>query len=241
MKKTCFATSSLFFTFIFLFVACKKDPLPPFQRIRIDIPIIPFSNPIKPPKAPIARAGNDSTIYLPYTMAELNGFASSDEDGKIKSYNWRMINGPTTVSITYYDKAKTFIRDLEKVGDYEFELTVTDSVSLSTKDTVKITVATPNCTSSNKELFFKDLSWNLAWIMEIDFFNFLSLLPPNSYLQNVYIKRDGSADWEKVVPMNINNPNYELHNWEYGNGVLVIYPSNNMTRDTPDIKIEYCN
>jgi hypothetical protein len=83
--------------------------------------------------------------------------------------------------------------------------------------------------------------------MEIDIWNFFTILPPNSHLKNIYIKRDGPSDWEKVVPDNSIISNPQFYTWSYGNNLyggnnlIIIYPDyKNMTNDTPDIKIEYC-
>jgi hypothetical protein len=76
--------------------------------------------------------------------------------------------------------------------------------------------------------------------MEIEIYNLLSYLPPNSYIKNVFIKRDSATDWELVVPVDPNSPDYGIkHEWELWNGVLVVYPGKNFTEDTPDIKIVY--
>lgn len=121
---------------------------------------------------------------------------------------------------------------------------VTDADKLSAKDTVTVTIIVPKevpACSDPKEFIFKDLVWDYSWIMEIDIYNFYSNLPANSQIQKVYIKRDNSNEWEPVVYL-AESSGYSLHTWDYGNGVFVIYPSNNnMEDDTPDVKIEYCN
>jgi len=216
--------------------ACKKESA--------EIPNMPDApdDPVNETKPPIAHAGDDTTIYLPSTTCELDGAASTDPDSNIVSYAWRRIAGPSPVDITHYDKIKAMASGLENVGKYVFELTVTDADRLSSKDTMTVTVAGPSCMGTSQEVVFKDLSWSYAWLMEIDIYDFFTFLPPNSYIKSIYIKRDASSNWEKVVPVDSNSSDYgKVPEWEYGNGVLVIYPGSNRTDDTPDVKIEYCN
>jgi hypothetical protein len=238
---------AIFILFLMLSACSKEDAISPIQftpppPTSSPTPTPPTPVPTTPPvghMAPIAQAGNDTTIYLPFHNYTLNGIAST---GSIVSYKWVVIKGPHQVGITNYDKPRAFVSGLAKVGEYEFLLTVTDNYNLSSTDTVKISVTEPNCTTDTKEIIIKDLGWSFAWIMEIDIYNLDSYLPPNSYIKNFYIKRDASDQWELIVPLDFNSTNYGLqHEWEYGNGVLVIYPGTNSTNDTPDVKIEYCN
>jgi len=214
---------------LLLVTACQKDsPHGPDEQQRQG-------------KPPISRAGSDSTVYQPFSTCALDGFASTDPDSNIVSYQWRQVAGYPNATLSSPDRQRTSVSGLTQVAKYVFELTVTDDDRLASKDTVTITVAGPHCTGSVQTLVFESQAWNYAWIMEIAVFDFFSYLPPNSYIKNIYIKRDGSANWEKVVPLDVNSPNYgKVHEWEFGNGVLVIYPGKNLTDDTPDIKVEYC-
>lgn len=195
--------------------------------------------------APIARAGDDTTMYQPYKDYVLNGSASTDLDKNIVSYQWRLVRGPAAVKINQSQPTdvEAYASGLTEEGAYDFELTVTDADKLASKDTVRVTIVDPKVVpacADPKEFIFKDLTWDYSWIMEIDIFNFYSNLPPNSQIQKIYIKRDGSEEWEPVVYMGIAS-GYTLHTWDYGNGVLVILPNGNKRNDTPDLKIEYCD
>jgi hypothetical protein len=219
---------SLPFLLLGLFVSCESQPL-----------VAP--NPPRTLVAPIARAGNDTILYSPFNTYNLNGTASTDPDGKITSYAWKKIAGPSAINIDNYNKVKAFASNLAAMGSYLFELTVTDTDKLTSKDTVKITVAEPVCTSKNKELILENLVWVQPMFTEIDIYKLFSYLPPNSYIRNFYIKRDFSDKWELIVPFDLQSPQYGvLHEWLYGNETLVIMPGINKTDDTPDIKIEYC-
>jgi hypothetical protein len=89
-------------------------------------------------QAPIAKAGNDITVPLPSAGITLNGSASSDADGKIISYKWVKISGPTTFTLLTPLAATTVLSNLV-AGIYEFQLTVTDDKGATGTDTVTVT------------------------------------------------------------------------------------------------------
>ena len=90
---------------------------------------------------PIANAGNDTIIALPVDTTILNGSASRDPDDSITSYQWQEVSGPTNANILSAASAVSRVRNLV-VGDYVFELTVTNSHGLSSRATVKVSVVT---------------------------------------------------------------------------------------------------
>ncbi len=89
-------------------------------------------------QAPVANAGNDQTITLPLNTITLNG-SGSDPDGTISSYQWNKIAGPASFSISSATAAQTAVLSLVQ-GTYQFELTVTDNLGASDRDTVNISV-----------------------------------------------------------------------------------------------------
>uniref|UniRef100_A0A182YN71 MANSC domain-containing protein n=1 Tax=Anopheles stephensi TaxID=30069 RepID=A0A182YN71_ANOST len=96
---------------------------------------------VKPPtnRPPVAKAGaNGTTIYLPQTWVALNGSESSD-DIKISSYYWQQISGPNTALI---ENANASIANATAmtIGDYVFELIVSDDANNNASDRVRITV-----------------------------------------------------------------------------------------------------
>lgn len=90
---------------------------------------------------PVAKAGADKTIVLPTNSVTLDGSKSSDADNDIATYSWVKISGPSA-NITNPNTAQTEVTGLE-AGFYQFELKVTDSTGLFSKDTVQITVEAP--------------------------------------------------------------------------------------------------
>jgi len=88
-------------------------------------------------QAPKANAGADITITLPTNSTSLSG--SGTDDGSISSYRWNKISGPSQYNISSSTKAQTSVSNLAK-GVYQFELTVTDNLGKTGKDTVQVTV-----------------------------------------------------------------------------------------------------
>ena len=88
--------------------------------------------------APIADAGEDQGVSL-NTVVTLDGSASYDPDGDTLTYAWEQLSGPT-VTLTGADSAQPTFTGAE-AGDYEFQLTVTDSYPESSTDSVVITVS----------------------------------------------------------------------------------------------------
>lgn len=91
-------------------------------------------------KAPIANAGADITITMPKNSATVSGAASSDADGRIVSYKWTQVSGPSTASITAATSVKTDLNQLEDAGTYVFKLTVTDDDGATAADNVNVIV-----------------------------------------------------------------------------------------------------
>ena len=92
-------------------------------------------------QAPVVSAGNDQTIGLPETTAELQGSAS-DADGNIVSVKWTQVSGPA-VTIVSPNTYLTEVTGLTQ-GTFEFDLEATDNDGLTGNDRVKITVRGEN-------------------------------------------------------------------------------------------------
>lgn len=91
--------------------------------------------------APVARAGNDTSIVLPSTV-NLIGNASTDADGIISAYRWRKVSGPATHSFADSTSANTVVSNLSP-GVYTFELRVTDNGGATATDNITVTVYAP--------------------------------------------------------------------------------------------------
>jgi hypothetical protein len=88
---------------------------------------------------PVANAGADQTVTLPFTDINLDGSASYDTDGTITSYSWVQVSGNGGVTIQGSSQVQPAIYGLTP-GTYVFQLTVTDNVGSTGVATVTITV-----------------------------------------------------------------------------------------------------
>lgn len=91
-----------------------------------------------PNKAPVANAGPDITISMPVNSVSLSG-SGSDADGKIVSYQWIKISGPSSYNIVNPASPKTDVTGLV-AGVYQFQLKVTDDKGATGADNVNVTV-----------------------------------------------------------------------------------------------------
>lgn len=96
----------------------------------------------KPPAAEVKK--NELTIILPTNSVTLNGSASHDSDGKIVSYQWEQVSGPSISVISDPNASQTKVTGL-KEGKYVFELTVKDNQgTTSTSQTIVTVNPKPN-------------------------------------------------------------------------------------------------
>lgn len=88
---------------------------------------------------PVAYAGENVVLVLPENSTELNGWASYSEYGEIVSYQWKMLQGPSTPRMDNPQSDVVKVEGLE-AGEYEFELVVTDDEGKEGSARVKIVV-----------------------------------------------------------------------------------------------------
>jgi hypothetical protein len=114
-------------------IGCQKDPTSTQANVG--------QRPSPPPPvntAPKSFAGPDQVIFFPTNFCILNGNAS-DAENNIRAVLWRKVSGPPSFLIEHPNSIFTKLSDLE-IGVYQFELTVTDSLGLFEKDTIKVIV-----------------------------------------------------------------------------------------------------
>ncbi len=128
-------------TYLFELKVTDNDRLSARDTVQITV-----KNPLQPNRPPVANAGKDTTIILPASASKLDGRGSTDPDNNIKSYSWAKISGPSSFNITDGNSAQTQVTDLKK-GTYLFELKVTDSDGMFSKDTIQVSVIDPPTTS----------------------------------------------------------------------------------------------
>src|SRR6202035_6132328 len=88
---------------------------------------------------PVANAGTDQTITSPANSVILNGSASTDPDGTITTYSWVTVSGPGAVTINNSNTASPSVVGLQ-IGQYVFQLTVTDNGGAAANDQVIVNV-----------------------------------------------------------------------------------------------------
>jgi poly(3-hydroxybutyrate) depolymerase len=165
--------------------------------------------------APIANAGIDKTITLPFDSTTLDGSASSD-DGSIVSYSWTDISKTISATIVDKDKAVTAVKQLS-VGDHLFELTVSDNYGIKSRDTVTITVL-ENRISAQQVFLAPNPARNMIRISYSGEFS-------GALKINIY---DGNGRLMKVYQGVKNGPVYtetlDLHQFSAGLYILELVP-----------------
>jgi hypothetical protein len=90
-------------------------------------------------RPPVAVAGNDTTISVPSSTVVLNAGQSTDVDGSIVTFAWKQVSGPSNAGIDKPALAICLVNGLE-VGEYLFEVMVTDNKGAKSRDTIKVSV-----------------------------------------------------------------------------------------------------
>jgi len=90
---------------------------------------------------PVAVLAADTTLQIGEKYFYCDGSNSYDVDGDALTYSWRLISMPTDSKGQLYqiDQPISILR-LDKVGEFVLELTVTDGISNSEAETIKVNV-----------------------------------------------------------------------------------------------------
>lgn len=190
--------------------------------------------------APIVNAGQYIIVFLPANSCQLTGLAS-DKENNIISIHWRNISDTLSYLIHNPNSLETTVSNLE-LGIYQFELKVTDSGGLISKDTCKVIVGS----STGRTILLENQIWIFPWYNAIVVNNFNSLVSQNPF--KIYIKRDSNPNWIEVPPVSYSTTSgpyeYFIENRPNGAGIytfgsLYIFYYGSDVSDTPDVKIEY--
>jgi hypothetical protein len=106
---------------------------------------------VPPNRAPVVIAGSDTTITLPDNQIELMGIAI-DVDGTIATYQWSVLEGPETYTLSSPSSNKTMVEILT-AGTYVFRLAATDNSGATGADTITLTVKPAIKSSSTASLY----------------------------------------------------------------------------------------
>lgn len=96
---------------------------------------------LAPNKRPVANAGADFSQSLTGSIT-LDGSGSTDSDGSIVRYVWRLVSGPTQAvfAAPHSTTALTTVTGITVAGTYQFELKAVDNRADYTTDLVTVTV-----------------------------------------------------------------------------------------------------
>lgn len=111
-----------------------------------DTDITPPPPPPPANKAPVAVIEGTTSLSLPTTSTVLDGSSSSDNDGAIRTYNWKFVSGPGSYEISGATSPKATINKLT-AGNYSFKLTVTDDKGATGTADAKVVVEKAGATN----------------------------------------------------------------------------------------------
>lgn len=100
-----------------------------------------------PNVAPVASISGSKNITLPVNSLALDGSASKDADGTIKTYAWKYVSGPAGSTITGASTSKVTLNSLT-AGSYQVQLTVTDDKGATATSSTNFTVAAATTTTA---------------------------------------------------------------------------------------------
>jgi len=119
---------------VYIFELTVTDDKGATATDQVQVTVNPSNN-----QRPVADAGTDTSIALPFSGAILNGKRSKDPDGYIAAYSWSQVSGPSQAYIAYAADSLTAVTQLQE-GQYVFKLTVTDNEGSTDTATVTVTV-----------------------------------------------------------------------------------------------------
>ena len=147
---------------------------------------------------------------------------------------WEQISGPAGCIIENPDSVISKVSDLV-IGSYQFKLTATTISGETMSDTMTLNVQ--EATSFSNQIFFSNLDWVCPFGCSIYLGYSLSFIPAVSPI-TVYIKRENSSIWERVVPDSVFTT--ERYFYNRGDGQLCIFENLYIeATDHPEIKIVF--
>ncbi|MGM5471350.1 PKD domain-containing protein [Flavobacteriaceae bacterium LMO-SS05] len=187
-------------------------------------------------------------LMLPIDWVVLNN-APTGSSSNVTGMSWKKISGPGSYNVSYSNSKYTGIFDLVE-GHHQFELTANYVNGSVSKDTVHVNLYDVSMIPQNaKEIIIENLSWSFPWYATLQIADFYDNIPRES-LFRIFVRRDGSTNWEDVPGWAMSGPQNNLYDYfierrlpdgagMYTNGSLYISYYGTDTFDTPDIKIVY--
>ncbi|HLO80221.1 MAG TPA: hypothetical protein VK166_04665, partial [Chitinophagaceae bacterium] len=176
---------------------------------------------------PVAKAGEDVTVYVPDAYLYLDARDSHDPNNNISSYQWRKLEGPDWSS-QYANRSQLELRDLSE-GIYSFELQVTDSRGLTAKDTVNVKVIDEFAIGKTPVVNFSCTEKRVAWP------NKNSILLASAYIEDLG-KRYDLKDGFKVTQ--VSGPSAAVVSEPSRSGGYTVAQLSNLTRGDYVFRVE---
>ena len=158
IMKTILKFATTVFLITISFISCSKND--PINSSSYNNPLPPPPPPPSPPQPPtqrqsFANAGPDIEITLPLDSVYLD--AGQTCSSCSANYQWSMISGPSTVSLTnYFNNKLVLAKDLIP-GNYQFQVEVNIAGTI-TKDTMELSVI--NDPAELNTITYKKLKWD---------------------------------------------------------------------------------
>lgn len=184
MRKYSIHFLAIIFLTIFI-PSCKKDAVITNPPRRDTVQVIENT-------APTANAGENKYVVSPEEQVLLKASAT-DKENNIASYYWKILTGPAGSTLDNPNSPETIVRGLQ-MGEYSFELTVSDLPGLQGRDTVNVFVIGQN------EVIFKDLEWDCFWECVVEIKDFYSFIPRDKPFLVFLRKSIFSSPWQLVNP-----------------------------------------
>ncbi|HUS01316.1 MAG TPA: hypothetical protein VMY77_06295 [Chitinophagaceae bacterium] len=174
--------------------------------------------------APTVDGGQHQSVFMPADSCELKGSAF-DMEKNVVSYSWKKLSGPSGYALENADSLATKVRNLQ-LGEYLFELTVTDVHGLQGVDSAGVHVFP----AGNHVVEFKNLHWGCPMGCSIVIENFYSFVPRTDSIL-VFIREHNSSSLTLVGTNVLAKYSYRIFD-----ETLAIY-SENPDSGEADIKI----
>jgi len=138
-----------------------------------------------PNTAPVASISGAKNITLPVNSLALDGSASKDADGTIKTYSWKYVSGPSGSTISGASTSKATLNSLT-AGNYQVQLTVTDDKGATATSSTSFTVSAATTTTATLTTATTTTTTNQAPVVTIK-------APSTVYQPATSVKLDGSG------------------------------------------------
>ncbi|WP_153801192.1 PKD domain-containing protein [Foetidibacter luteolus] len=143
---------------------------------------------------PTASITGNTSLILPANSTVLDGSASKDTDGSIKSYAWSRVSGPAYGSHTGTSTAKLTLSGLVE-GIYVYKLVVTDDKGATASASVNVTISAP---ANNAPVASISGNTNL-------------ILPTNSTILDGSASKDTDGSIKSYAWSRVSGPSYGSH------------------------------